>query len=172
MNNSQNCRTSKPRSTYAKPCKHKWRCVKWEEEPTSQRCDCPRPFGRVTTTTTQYSLRAALLPFLPLRRLHLLSHPRTLWMEWSSAAVAFKVLTSSLPLGPSGSWAMSSLGGSTQCLIVGITVLGWPRQSRKSRPCACAGLPACCPMERQPCLLDWGILHSGQKVILGSIQLF
>ncbi|XP_057171247.1 cathepsin E isoform X2 [Ursus arctos] len=96
----------------------------------------------------------------------------TLWMEWSSAAVAFKVLTSSLPLGPSGSWAMSSLGGSTQCLIVGITVLGWPRQSRKSRPCACAGLPACCPMERQPCLLDWGILHSGQKVILGSIQLF
>ncbi|XP_025847438.1 cathepsin E isoform X3 [Vulpes vulpes] len=65
----------------------------------------------------------------------------TMWMEWSSAAVAFKVLTSSLQPGLSGSWAMSSSGSFTQSLIVGITVLGWPRQSPKQRPSAYACLP-------------------------------
>uniref|UniRef100_A0A8C0JWD0 Cathepsin E n=1 Tax=Canis lupus dingo TaxID=286419 RepID=A0A8C0JWD0_CANLU len=65
----------------------------------------------------------------------------TMWMEWSSAAVAFKVLTSSLQPGLSGSWAMSSSGSFTQSLIVGITVLGWPWQSPKQRSSACACLP-------------------------------
>ncbi|XP_039083371.1 cathepsin E isoform X3 [Hyaena hyaena] len=55
----------------------------------------------------------------------------TWWMEWSFAAVAFKVLTSSLQLGPSGSWVMSSLDSFIQSLIVGITVWGWPPQSPK-----------------------------------------
>ncbi|XP_047697166.1 cathepsin E isoform X2 [Prionailurus viverrinus] len=67
----------------------------------------------------------------------------TLWMEWSFAAVAFKVLTSSPQLGPSGSWVMSSLDSFIQSLIVGITVLGWPRQSPKAWPCPCVCLPAC-----------------------------
>ncbi|XP_030158466.1 cathepsin E isoform X2 [Lynx canadensis] len=67
----------------------------------------------------------------------------TLWMEWSFAAVAFKVLTSSPQLGPSGSWVMSSLDSFIQSLIVGITVLGWPRQSPKEWPCPCVCLPAC-----------------------------
>lgn len=112
-----------------------------QEEPISQNCDRPAPFGIVTTTTTQYRLQVALLPFRPICHLPLPSHPRTMWMEWSSAAVAFKVLTSSLQPGLSGSWAMSSSGSFTQSLIVGITVLGWPWQSPKQRSSACACLP-------------------------------
>ncbi|XP_047561716.1 cathepsin E isoform X3 [Lutra lutra] len=94
----------------------------------------------------------------------------TLWMEWSSAAAAFKGLTSSLPLGPSGSWEMSSFGSFTRSLIVGITALGWPRQSPKSQPFACACLPSRHPLEIQLRPLGWGTLHNGQKVIFRKVQ--
>ncbi|XP_007523180.1 cathepsin E isoform X2 [Erinaceus europaeus] len=55
----------------------------------------------------------------------------TSWMEWSSAAVAFKVWTSSLQLDPSGFWAMSSLDNFTQSLTVEIIKWAWPQQSPK-----------------------------------------
>ncbi|XP_028708360.2 cathepsin E isoform X3 [Macaca mulatta] len=64
----------------------------------------------------------------------------TSWMECSSAAAAFKDLTSTLQLGPSGSWGMSSFDSFTRSSTVGITVWDWPQQSPKEGPCVCACL--------------------------------
>ncbi|XP_069315675.1 cathepsin E isoform X2 [Eulemur rufifrons] len=55
----------------------------------------------------------------------------TSWMGCSSAAVALKDLISSLQVGPSGSWGMSSFDSFIRSLTAGITVWAWPQQSPK-----------------------------------------
>ncbi|XP_008052120.1 cathepsin E isoform X2 [Carlito syrichta] len=82
-------------------------------------------------TSTSCQMSPSLSVESPTASVQLPIPSRILWMEWISAAVAFKDLTSRLQMDPSGSWGMSSFDSFTRSLTVGITVWGWPQQSPK-----------------------------------------
>ncbi|XP_040841210.1 cathepsin E isoform X2 [Ochotona curzoniae] len=82
-----------------------------------------------TSTSCQMSLSSSMVSPTPSAPLP--TRCWTLWMEWSFAAVASKALTSSLQLGPFGSWGTSSFDSFTLSLTVGITVWGWPQRLPK-----------------------------------------